>query len=91
MADDKSSLLHQTFAELYRDRWQEEGGTLMAFSEACGVRRETLRGWLSKDRIELLEHFEKALAALGAEIKVSTRKKPTAVPLDRRRSTLGGG
>lgn len=85
----KSSHLHQAFCDLYSERWQEAGGTLMAFSECCGVRRETLRGWLAKDRLELLENLETALEALGAEVKVVVKRKPKAQPMDRRRTTLG--
>lgn len=87
MAPRKSSRLHQAFADLYQKRWDDAGGTLLAFSEACGVRRETLRGWLAKDRIELLEHLESALDALGAEVVIKTRRKPKAPPVDRRRTT----
>jgi len=82
----KTSRLHQTFFDLYLERWDQAGGTLLAFSEACGVRRETLRGWLTKERLELLENLESALDALGAEIKVTARRKPTQVPRDRRKT-----
>ena len=88
MAEDKSSSLHQAFAELYEERWRRAGGTLMAFSEACGVRRETLRGWLSKDRIELLENLEQALDCLGADVVIRPRRRPKAEPVDRRRTTI---
>ncbi|MDA3959954.1 MAG: hypothetical protein PF961_04120 [Planctomycetota bacterium] len=84
----KTSQLHQTFSKLYRERWQEQGGTLLAFSEACGSRRETLRGWLAKDKIELLENMEAALAALGADVTISVKRQPVAVPQDRRRTTV---
>lgn len=84
----KSSRLHRIFAELYEQRWQANGGTLLAFSEACGVSRETLRGWLAKDRIELLEHLDAALDALGAEVSVKLVRKPKAEPIDRRRTTI---
>ena len=87
--EQKTSELHQSFYDLFVERWDSQGGTLLAFSEACGVRRETLRGWLTKDRIELLEHFEKALDALGAEIKIKKRKRSTIVPVDRRRTAAG--
>lgn len=87
--DRKSSTLHQAFSELYRRRWQERGGTLLAFSERCGVRRETLRGWQGKDRIELLEHIEAALGALGARIRIEVDAGEPEVPQDRRRTTLG--
>lgn len=85
----KSSILHQAFAELYEERWQQKGGTLMAFSETCGVRRETLRGWLQKDRLELLENLENALESLGAELRVVHKRGPAQPPIDRRRSTIG--
>lgn len=85
----KTSILHQAFSDCYRSRWQEQGGTLMAFSERSGVRRETLRGWLAKDRIELLEHVERALGALGARIRVELDDDLPEVPQDRRRTTLG--
>jgi len=84
----KTSTLHQAFFDLYCERWDDQGGTLLAFSEACGVRRETLRGWLTKERLELLEHLESALEALGAEVQIKKRKKPKAVPTDRRRTTV---
>ncbi|MHC5068471.1 MAG: hypothetical protein ACYTF0_07750 [Planctomycetota bacterium] len=84
----KSSQLHQAFFDLYVERWDQHGGTLLAFSEACGVRRETLRGWLTKEKIELLEHLESALDALGAEIVVKKRKKSKVVPVDRRRTAV---
>jgi transcriptional regulator with XRE-family HTH domain len=84
----KSSRLHQAFADLYEQRWQANGGTLLAFSEACGISRETLRGWLAKDRIELLEHLETALAALGAEVAIKIVRKPAVEPIDRRRTTI---
>ena len=87
-ANGKSSRLHRIFAELYVERWQANGGTLLAFSEACGVSRETLRGWLAKDRIELLEHLDAALEALGAEVHVKLVRKPKAQPIDRRRTTI---
>lgn len=82
----KTSNLHQALFDLYLERWDEAGGTLLAFSEACGVRRETLRGWLTKDRIELLENFESALEALGAEVSVRIRRKPKQPPRDRRKT-----
>ena len=88
MADDKSSVLHQAIADLYQERWESKGGTLLAFSEVCGVRRETLRGWFAKDKIELLEHLEAALDALGAEIVIKKGRKPKAIPMDRRRTTI---
>jgi len=84
----KTSRLHQAVSDLYRERWQARGGTLLAFSERSGVRRETLRGWLAKDRIELLEHVERTLAALGARVVVEVGEEPE-VPQDRRRTTLG--
>jgi hypothetical protein len=87
--DRKTSTLHQAFSDLYQQRWQQRGGTLLAFSERCGVRRETLRGWQAKDRIELLEHIEAALAALGARIRIEVDPRDPEVPQDRRRSTLG--
>lgn len=82
----KTSELHQTFFDLYVERWDQPGGTLLAFSQACGVRRETLRGWLTKERIELLENFEAALDALGADIKITAKRKPKEVPRDRRKT-----
>ncbi|MDA3960519.1 MAG: hypothetical protein PF961_06995 [Planctomycetota bacterium] len=84
--EDKSSSLHQALFDLYLERWDKAGGTLLAFSEACGVRRETLRGWLTKDRIELLENFESALEALGAEVSIKIKRKPKEVPRDRRKT-----
>ena len=83
----KSSLLHQAINDLYQQRWQAHGGTLLAFSERSGVRRETLRGWLAKDRIELLEHVEHALEALGARVRIEL-DEPPEVPQDRRRTTI---
>ena len=82
----KTSQLHQAFFELYLERWDGQGGTLLAFSEACGVRRETLRGWLTKERLELLENFEAALDALGADIKITAKRKPKEMPRDRRKT-----
>jgi len=82
----KTSALHQTFFDLYVERWDHAGGTLLAFSQACGVRRETLRGWLTKERIELLENLEHALDALGADIKITAKRKPKEVPRDRRKT-----
>jgi hypothetical protein len=84
----KSSRLHEAFARLYEERWRAAGGTLMAFAESSGVRRETLRGWLQKDRIELLENLEAGLDSLGAEVVIQTRKQPPIPPVDRRRSTI---
>lgn len=85
---DKSSSLHQAFAQLYEERWQAKGGTLLAFADAAGLSRETIRGWLQKDRIELLENIEEALDALGAHIVIKKRRRSRLIPVDRRRTTI---
>lgn len=84
---EKSSALHHEFCRRYHEQWQVAGGTLLAFSEVCAVPRETLRGWLAKDRIELLENLQAAFAALGCEIQVKARRRPVVPPIDRRRTT----
>lgn len=84
----KTSTLHQMFDELYEHRWKSKGGTLLAFSQSCGVPRETLRGWLKKDRLELLEHLDAAFKSLGAEITIRNTGTMPEPPMDRRRTPI---